>query len=119
MSTGKLQSVGIYERPLAAGGTAAGVSIPRRRAAAAGAATSSLWLGAALGIAGFFLIPIVGLPLGGVLGVYLGEHLRTRDARVAWRTTRATIAGFGLAAAVQLGAGLAMALTWAVWVVAG
>jgi uncharacterized protein len=99
-------------------GTAAGVVVPRRAATAAGAARSSLWLGALLAIVGFFVVPIVGLPLGGALGIQLGEQIRTRDRRSAWRTTCATLTGFGLAALIQLAAGVAMVLAWTVWVVA-
>jgi uncharacterized protein YqgC (DUF456 family) len=99
-------------------GSAAGVLVPRRAATAAGAARSSLWLGALLAVVGFFVVPVVGLPLGGALGIQLGEQLRTGDRRSAWRTTRATLTGFGLAALIQLAAGIAMVLTWTVWVVA-
>ena len=99
-------------------GSAAGVIVPRRAATAAGAARSSLWLGALLAVVGFFVVPVVGLPLGGALGIQLGEQLRTRDPRSAWRTTRATLTGFGLAALIQLVAGIAMVLTWTAWVVA-
>ena len=102
---------------LGAAGTAAGVVVPRRAATAAGAARSSLWLGALLAIVGFFVIPVVGLPLGGALGIQLGEQLRTRDRRSAWRTTRATLTGFGLAALIQLATGVAMVVVWATWVV--
>jgi uncharacterized protein YqgC (DUF456 family) len=99
------------------GGVVAGIVLPNRAAGAAGAGRWSLLLGAALGVAGFFLVPVVGLPLGGALGIYLGEHLRTRDPAVAWRATVATLKGFGLAAAAQFGAGLAMVLLWLGWVI--
>lgn len=103
---------------LGALGIVSGVAIPRRAAGASGAATSSLWLGGALAIVGFFAVPVVGLPLGGALGVFVGEQLRTRDPGVAWRVTRATLTGFGLAALAQLGAGLAMVAAWVVWLLA-
>src|SRR5829696_7331499 len=99
-------------------GELAGVVLPRRAAGVAGAGRWSLWLGAAVGLAGFFLVPVVGLPLGGALGIYLGEHLRTRDPSVAWRATTATLKGFGLAALAQFGAGLAMVVLWLGWVIA-
>lgn len=103
---------------LAVAGTVAGVVLPRRAAGAAGAAPTSLWLGALLAVVGFFAVPVVGLPLGGALGIYAGEHLRTGSAGAAWRATRATLAGFGLAALAQLGAGLLMVLTWGAWLLA-
>ena len=102
---------------LAAAATVAGWVVPKRRASSAGAGRASVWLGITGAVVGFFAIPVVGLPLGGVLGIYVGEHLRTRDGAAAWAATRATIIGFGVAALVQLAAGLAMIATWAVWVV--
>ena len=103
---------------LAAGGTVAGWVVPKRRASGAGAGRTSVWLGIAAAVVGFFVVPVVGLALGGVLGIYVGENLRTRDPAAAWITTRATIVGFGVAALIQLAAALAMILVWAGWVVA-
>ena len=103
---------------LAAGGAVAGWVVPKRRASGAGASRGSVWLGIAAAVVGFFVVPVVGLPLGGVLGIYVGEHLRTHDAGAAWVTTRATITGFGVAAVLQLAAALAMIAVWVAWVVA-
>lgn len=103
---------------LAVAGTAAGVLLPRRAAGGAGASRSSLWLGALCAVVGFFVVPVVGLPLGGAAGIFVGEQLRTGDASGAWRATVATLAAFGLAALVQLGAGLLMVLAWVGWVLA-
>ena len=100
-------------------GVAAGVVLPHRAARGGGATPLSIVLGAVLGVIGFFVVPVVGLPLGGVLGIFLGETLRTRDAAAAWRATLATLKGFGLATLAQLAAGLAMAIVWSAWVVAG
>jgi uncharacterized protein len=97
-------------------GALAGWVVPARVAGAAGAARSSILLGVGAAIVGFFVLPVVGLPVGGVAGVYAGELQRTRDGVAAWRATRATIAGFGLAALVQFGLALAMTATWVVWV---
>jgi uncharacterized protein YqgC (DUF456 family) len=103
---------------LAAVGVVAGWLVPARVAGAAGAARSSIVLGAAAAVVGFFVIPVVGVAVGGVAGVYAGELHRTGDGAAAWRATRATLTGFGLAALVQLAVALAMAATWVVWVVA-
>ena len=104
---------------IGAAGTIAGVVVPKRAAGDAGAPRSSLLLGAIGAVIGFFALPVVGLPLGGAVGIFLGEAARSGDRAVAWRTTKATLKGFGLATLVQLGAGLAMAVVWIVWVVAG
>lgn len=100
-------------------GTVAGFVIPQRSASAGGAPRTSILLGAAGAVAGFFLVPIVGVPLGGVLGIYVAERARTGEHDAAWRTTYATVRGFGVATLVQLGAGLVMAAIWVVWVLAG
>lgn len=103
---------------LAAAGTAAGIVVPKRAAGNAGAARSSLLLGAAVAVVGFFVVPIVGFPLGGAVGIFVGEQARTGDRDLAWRATKATLTGFGLAALVQFLAGALMVVTWVVWLVA-
>ncbi len=104
---------------LGAAGMAAGVALPHRAAGSSGASPASMWVGSALGVVGFFLVPVVGLPLGVVVGLFGAEVVRTRDLTAAWASTWATLKAFGLAALVQAGAGLAMAAVWVGWVVAG
>jgi uncharacterized protein YqgC (DUF456 family) len=104
---------------LALAGIIAGYLLPQRAAARSGAARSSMWFGGALAIVGFFVVPLVGLVLGGVLGVFVGEVVRTRDAPAAWRSTTATIKGFGAAVVVQVATGLTMVAIWAAWVLLG
>ena len=96
-------------------GTAAGVVLPSRAAGGAGAARSSLLLGAVLGIVGFFVVPVVGLPLGGALGIYLGERGRLGSHPPAWRATKATLRGFGIGVLAQLAAGVLIVLVWLAW----
>ena len=104
---------------LAVAATVAGYVVPKRRATGAGASRATVWLGAAGAVVGFFVVPIVGLPIGGVLGIYVGERLRTGDTIAAWRATRATITGFGIAVIVQFTAALSMIAVWLVWVIIG
>jgi uncharacterized protein YqgC (DUF456 family) len=104
---------------VAVAGTVAGFTLPQRAAGAAGAARSSIWAGALLAVVGAFVIPVVGLPLGGVFGVYLAERIRTNDAAAARRATLATVRGFGVAALVQLGCAVVMVVTWIGWVAVG
>jgi uncharacterized protein YqgC (DUF456 family) len=99
-------------------GTVAGVVLPHRAAGGAGASRLSLLIGAIGAVIGFFAVPIVGLLLGGAVGIYAGELVRTRETAVAWRTTKATLKGFGVATLVQLAAGLMMAAVWVAWVLA-
>jgi uncharacterized protein len=100
---------------MAAAATVAGYVVPKRRATAAGASRATVWLGVAGAVVGFFVAPVVGLPIGGVLGIYVGERLRAGTI-AAWRATRATITGFSIAALVQFATALSMIAVWGVWV---
>ena len=86
------------------------------RLAPGGAPRRSILIGVVGAVVGFFVVPILGLALGGTLGIYLAERLRTGNSGAAWRTTKGTLKGFGLAALAQLATGLAMAAVWVIWV---
>jgi uncharacterized protein YqgC (DUF456 family) len=103
---------------VAVAGIVAGAVLPHRAAGSGGAARSSIWVGTALGIVGFFVIPVVGLLVGMVTGIFAAELWQTRQVRAAWPATLATLKGFGWAAAAQLAAAVVMAILWVVWVVA-
>ena len=90
--------------------------VPKRRATASGAPRSTLVVGLILGVVGFFVVPIVGLPLGAALGVLLAERRRTDDWDAARRSTKEVIVGFGIGALLELAAGIAMIVTWVAWV---
>ena len=97
-------------------GMAMSYVLPKRAGERGGAPTSSLRLGLVGAIVGFFVIPVLGLPIGGAAGVLLGEYSRLGSWPAAWTTTRAVIGGFGLAVLAEFGAGVAMVATWAGWV---
>ncbi|NAZ84449.1 DUF456 family protein, partial [Kineococcus sp. R8] len=61
-----------------AAGQVAMYLVPGRRMTRAGIRRSTLLLGGLLGVVGFFVVPVVGLPLGFVLGVFLAELARAR-----------------------------------------
>ncbi len=88
-------------------------TVPGRRLSASGVPRTPLVLGSLLGIVGFFVVPVVGLVLGFVLGVYLAEVGRV-GAAAAWPTTRQAISAVGLSILIELAAGLFAAATWAV-----
>ena len=66
---------------------------PMKRMRAADVRTRTLLAGAVLGIIGFFVIPVVGLIIGFVLGVYLAELASRHDQRVAWTSTKHALKG--------------------------
>ena len=55
---------------------------------------------------GFFVIPVIGLPIGFVLGVYGAESLRQRDQQAARRSTGLAMRAVGLAILVELAGAL-------------
>ncbi len=59
-------------------GSVAKYLVPGRRLRDAGVPTSTLALGGVLGVIGFFVIPVVGLFVGFVLGIYASELGRLR-----------------------------------------
>ena len=89
---------------------------PVRRMRAADVSTWSLVAGAALGIVGFFVIPVLGLVIGFVLGVYLAEFAHRRNQRAAWTSTGHAIKGVLLAVGVELCGALLATVAWAVGV---
>jgi uncharacterized protein len=85
---------------------------PVRRMRRAEVATATLLAGAALGIVGFFVIPLFGLVIGFVLGVYLAELARRQDHRRAWASTVHAVKGVALSLGVELTGALAAAMIW-------
>ncbi|GAC1402826.1 MAG: DUF456 domain-containing protein [Mycobacterium sp.] len=85
---------------------------PVRRMRAADVSTSSLVAGAALGILGFFVVPVLGMVIGFVLGVYLAELAHRRDQRAAWTSTGHAIKGVALGVGVELCGALLATVAW-------
>jgi len=90
---------------------------PVRRMRAADVTGRTLAAGAVLGVIGFFVIPVAGLVLGFVLGVYLAELVTRRDRRRAWASTVHAVKGVILSVGVELIAGLLATTVWTVGVV--
>lgn len=91
---------------------------PVKRMRAAEVRTPILVVGALCGIAGFFVIPVIGLLIGFVLGVFLAELATCRDAGRAWTSTLHALKGVALLVGVEFTGALLAAITWAVAVVA-
>jgi uncharacterized protein YqgC (DUF456 family) len=92
-------------------------ALPARSAAGAGAPRSSLVLGALGAVVGFFLIPVVGFAVGGVLAVFLAELARLGSASRAWSATLAVLKAVGIGLLVELGVGATMVAAWLIAVV--
>ena len=85
--------------------------VPGRRLKEVGGPASTQWIGAAAGVVGFFVVPVVGLFLGFVLGVYLAE-LRRLGRASAWPSTKHALKAVGLSILIELVAALAAAGVW-------
>lgn len=100
---------------LLAVGTVVKYSVPGKRLKTAGIPASTQWAGAGLAIVGFFVVPVVGIFLGFVLGIYLAEHRRVGSAQ-AWPSTKHALKAVGLSILIELVAGVLAAGTWVVGV---
>ena len=92
---------------------------PARRMRAADVNGRTLAAGAVLGVIGFFVVPVAGLVLGFVLGVFLAELAQRRDRRRAWASTVHAVKGVALSVGVELLAALLATAVWVVGVVTG
>lgn len=79
---------------------------------ARGVPNRSLLIGGALGVIGFFAIPVVGLAIGFVGGTYLAERQRLALHEPAWRATIAAVKATGLTILIELLAALVVTGTW-------
>ncbi|MBG0569067.1 DUF456 domain-containing protein [Actinoplanes aureus] len=84
---------------------------PGKRLKSTGVPTSALMAGGVLGLIGFFVIPVIGLVLGFLLGVWLVELNRVGHER-AWPSTRSAFAAVGLSLLVEFAAALAIAVVF-------
>lgn len=80
----------------------------------AGVPGHAMLVGGVVGIVGMFVVPVVGLPLGFVLGIYLAEYARLRTRSGAWEASKAAIRATGSTILIEL-AGVTVAV--GAWVV--
>jgi uncharacterized protein YqgC (DUF456 family) len=89
--------------------------IPQKSAAAQGLSIRGTLFGVALAIGVGIVIPVVGIPLGFVLGVWIVRIAETGNARAAFDSALATTAALLRASAAQFGIGVAMGTVWLLW----
>lgn len=97
---------------LAAGSQVVKFLVPGRRLRRAGVSTRTLGIGALAGVVGFFVVPVVGLVIGFVGGVYAAERARLGRHDAAWWATKHALRAVGLGLLIELGAGVLIALLW-------
>ncbi len=82
--------------------------VPHRRLKDAGVPRRTIVIGAVLGIVGFFVIPVIGLFIGFIGGVWLAESGRLGRSQ-AWPSTKAALEATGLSILIELASGLGAA----------
>jgi uncharacterized protein YqgC (DUF456 family) len=103
---------------LAVAGSVAKYWFPGRRLRDSGVPFRTMISGAVFAVAGLFVVPVVGLILGFVLGVYLAERYRLGTHSAAWPSTVAALRSVGWSILIELGTGSAMVLAWVVGLLA-
>lgn len=96
-------------------GTIVKYAVPGRRLRADGVPASTLWAGALGAVVGFVVVPVLGLFLGFVLGVYAAERRRV-GAALAWPATTGALRAVGLSILIELTAATLAAAAWVVGV---
>ncbi len=83
-----------------------------RHLKSAGVPNSTLVWGGLAGFVGFFVVPVAGLLLVFVLGVYLAELQRLRDRRRSWRATVTALQATGITILIELAGALIACGAW-------
>lgn len=85
---------------------------PVRRMRRADVRTSILVVGGVCGVVGFFVIPVIGLLIGFVAGVFVAELALRRDVTRAWVSTWHALKGVALSVGVEFTGALLAAVLW-------
>ena len=101
---------------LYAAGIVAQYLIPGRRMKRAGVDSWIIAVALLIAVIGFFVVPVVGGPLGFVAAVYALERVKHREHAAAWRATGHAIRAVGLTIGIELATAFAIMLTWAIGV---
>lgn len=93
--------------------------LPGKRLQAAGIPSYVLVIAALAGIVGFFVVPVVGLPLFFIGAVYAVESLRHRHAGRSLSSTWQAVKAAGLSLLIELTAGMLAVSQWVLWSLVG
>lgn len=90
--------------------------LPGRRLRAHGVGGWTLFTAAVGGIIGFFVIPVVGLPVGFVVTIFVIERWHSGSWPLAWLRTKRALRAVLLSWGIELLTALAMVAVWLVGV---
>jgi len=68
-------------------------------------------------VVGFFVLPVLGLPIGGAAGLLVAEQQRLGAWGPAWTSARGVLQAYGIGVLLELGVGVLMGLLWLVVIV--
>lgn len=99
-------------------GIAAGAVLTGRKLKQHSIPSRSVVIGLVAGVAGMFIIPVVGLFVGFAAGLLLSEFLRTRNLGTATTSSWAALKATGLGMLAEFGLACLAASTWVIglWV---
>jgi uncharacterized protein len=86
--------------------------LPGRSMRQTGVPARALVAGGACAIVGFFVVPVVGLFLGFLAGVFLAEWARLSRPRLAWSSTLQAMKAVGFSMLIELFFALVIAGVW-------
>lgn len=92
------------------------IRIPQRSASGVGLTVKAQVVAVTLALAGFFLLPPFGAPVGFVLGVFLMRLNTTGSRTEAWTSTKTIVAALLRASLAQFACGVGMFVAWLGWV---
>lgn len=95
------------------------IRIPQKSVAAQGLSVAGTLFGLVLAIVVGIVLPVVGIPIGFVLGVWIVRVIDTGDASAAFRSALQTTFALLKASVAQFAVAAAMGLTWLVWALNG
>lgn len=88
--------------------------IPGRRMKREGVGGLTLLLGVVGAIVGVVVIPLLGLPIGFVAGIFAAEYLRFHQLDRAWSATKSALRGVLHSMGIELTTALAIAISWTI-----
>ncbi|AZL14084.1 DUF456 domain-containing protein [Brevibacterium aurantiacum] len=97
-----------------AAGMSASLVLTGRKLKAMKVPNKSVLLAGLLGIIGFFVIPVVGLPIGFIAGLYLAEYLRLKEAKEARDSSWESLKAIGIGTALEFLLALLAAITFGI-----
>lgn len=104
--------VAIFALALVAAATGLKYVIPAKWMREGGVPGAVLIAGGVGGLIGFFVIPIVGLIVGFIGGVFLAEVVRMKSVTQAWPTTWTAMKAAGLSTLIDLASVLLVTAAW-------